>query len=213
MAMGRQNEFAGPDLDAAAGPRAKELRPARRRGASKGLSEDRLNKAALYYLGRYAASTDSVRRVLGRRVAKYAAGDGVDVETARGWIDAIIERLTRAGLLDDGNFADGRARTLFDRGLSVRMIRVKLSEKGLDRAVVEQAIDKLMENHRDPDLIAARRFVQRRRLGPYRPETKRELNRNKDLGAMARAGFAFDIARLVIEAGSVDALDGLDRGR
>jgi regulatory protein len=163
------------------------------------MNEARLYQSALYYLGRYAASTSSVRRVLGRRVTKYAAEDGVDVEVAFGWIDGIIERLTRSGVLDDAGFAAARARSLFGRGLSARMIRLKLAEKGLGREVIDQAMDLLAEEHDDLDLTAARRFVQRRRLGPFRTAPAREGQHNRDLAAMARAGFAFGVARKVLE--------------
>lgn len=211
--MDRQNTFAEPEVTRSGGSGSGDNPPARRRRASKPISEDRLYQTALYYLGRYAASSASVRRVLGRRVTKYAAIDGVELETARGWIDSIIERLTRSGILDDSGFAAGRARALFDRGLSPRLIAVKLAEKGLARGVVEQAIATLLQDHRDPDLTAARKLARRRRLGPFRPRATREPHRNRDLAVMARAGFSFDIARLVVEAESVDRLEDMDRGR
>lgn len=179
---------------------------------AKGLSEERLYQGALHYLGRFAASSASVRRVLRRRILKYAAEDGVDVETAHGWVETIIERLTRSGILDDAGYADSRARGLFNRGVSVRMIRVKLAEKGLDRALVEAAIDNLLAEHPGADLEAAKSLARRRRLGPYRQDEKREGLLKRDLSTMARAGFSYEVARLVIEARSIEALDELDRG-
>ncbi len=205
-ATGTKNSTAGVQDTTAKGSK-------HRRRRSKKLSEERLYQSALYYLGRYAASAASVRRVLGRRVLKYAEADGVDPNTAREWIESIIQRLTRSGILNDATFAEARARTLFNRGLSVRMIKVKLAEKGLDHATVDLAIDTLLEDHRDPDLDAAVTLARRRRLGPFRPETQREGAFKRDLAAMARAGFSFEIARMVIGADSADMLKELDRGR
>jgi regulatory protein len=197
----------------AAGPRKNDHADrGDRRGRSKGLSEERLYQSALYYLGRFAASTASVRRVLRRRVTKYAEADGVDVDRAHGWIEAIIQRLTRSGILDDDAYADGRARSFFRRGFSLRMIRVKLAEKGLERSTVDRAVESLLAEHRDVDLKAALALARRRRLGPYRQEEKREGALKRDLSAMARAGFSFEVARLVIEAPSIEALDELDGG-
>lgn len=187
--------------------------PTESRRRSKGLSEERLYQSALYYLGRYAASSASVRRVLRRRVAKYAADDGVNVEIAHDWIEAIIQRLTRSGILDDAGYADGRARSLFNRGLSMRMIAVKLAEKGLDRSIVDGAIETIWAEHGDADLKAALSLARRRRLGPYRQAEKREALLKRDLAAMARAGFSYEIARRVIEARSIDALMELDSGQ
>jgi regulatory protein len=52
-------------------------------------------------------------------------------------------------------------------------------------------------------------LARRRRLGPYRPEADREARREKDLAALARAGFGYDIARTVIEASDIEALETL----
>jgi regulatory protein len=41
--------------------------------------------------------------------------------------------------------------------------------------------------------------ARRRRLGPYRP-AERATFREKDLAALARAGFGFALARSVIDA-------------
>ena len=50
-------------------------------------------------------------------------------------------------------------------------------------------------------------MARRRRLGPFRLEKDRKDKRLRDLAAMARAGFAFDVAKKVIDAASPDALD------
>jgi regulatory protein len=55
----------------------------------------------------------------------------------------------------------------------------------------------------NPDIAAAIRYAQRRRLGPWRsPERQRALaerdkikdQETRDMGAMARAGFSRDVA-------------------
>ena len=43
-----------------------------------------------------------------------------------------------------------------------------------------------------------RAFARRRKLGPFRPG-ERAPYRDKDLAAMARAGFRFDVARRIVE--------------
>ena len=45
---------------------------------------------------------------------------------------------------------------------------------------------------------AAHALARRRKLGPYRPG-ERSAYREKDLAALARAGFSFGIAREVID--------------
>jgi regulatory protein len=66
------------------------------------------------------------------------------------------------------------------------------------------------ELHTDPrqrEWKAAIALARRRRLGPYRAAKDRQECRARDLAAMARAGFDYDVARKVIDAASVEALD------
>ncbi|HZW47967.1 MAG TPA: regulatory protein RecX, partial [Microvirga sp.] len=58
----------------------------------------------------------------------------------------------------------------------------------------------------DDEERAARAFARRRKLGPYRPG-ERVPYRDKDLAAMARAGFRFDVARSIID-GELDEGQG-----
>ena len=51
----------------------------------------------------------------------------------------------------------------------------------------------------------------RRRLGPFRAAPERQERRERDLAALARAGFGYDVARRVIGAetpGDVEAENG-----
>jgi len=52
----------------------------------------------------------------------------------------------------------------------------------------------------DPDLTAAVRYAQRRRLGAFRTSGERADSRNRDMAAMARAGFSYDLAKRVINS-------------
>jgi regulatory protein len=59
------------------------------------------------------------------------------------------------------------------------------------------------------DLAAAVALVRRRRLGCFRTKAERSVRRERDMAVLARAGFGYDVARKVIEAGSEEALDEL----
>jgi regulatory protein len=48
---------------------------------------------------------------------------------------------------------------------------------------------------------AAKIWARKKRLGPFRTNTKtREENRQRDLAALARAGFSFAIAKKIIDS-------------
>jgi regulatory protein len=158
-----------------------------------------LQDRALHYLGRYAASTARLRQVLTRRIQLSARTHELDPAPLLAELEQVILRLTRTGLLNDTAFADMKARSLNRRGGSRRQIAAKLAASGVPQAERARAIVGLEEEMPDAERAAAVAYAKRRRLGVFRatPDDSPE-RRRKDLGAMARAGFAMDIARRVL---------------
>lgn len=183
-----------------------------RRRKSRKLTPEGLERAALAYLGRFAASEESLRRVLHRRIARSAAAHPIDPEEARGWAEALIVRFRRAGLIDDEAYARARAESMHRRGLGRRGIAVKLRQKGVPAETVARALEVLEEETDGPtELTAAVNYARRRRIGPWRTG-EREPFRDRDLAALARQGFDYDTARKIVEAASPDALEDLSAG-
>jgi regulatory protein len=167
---------------------------------SKQITPESLNEAALSYLERYVASSDHLRGVLMRRVRRAAKDQELDTDEARRWVDDIVERFRQVGLLNDEAYARGQARRLLRQGTSLRGIRLRLSAKGVHGGDIDQALETLTDEVVDPELQAATTYARRRRLGPFGPPEGRDERRQKELGAMARAGFSFDMAQRVLEA-------------
>lgn len=163
-----------------------------------------LENAAKYYLERFAASTDKLRAVLARKVERTRRRGGTVLENADQTIEAIVGRYVQAGLLDDRRYAETKAQSLRRRGDSARRIRLKLKMAGIDddgaAAALAQAADEMGDDNSASELRAALRLAERRRLGPYRPTATRKDMRQRDIAAMARAGFSSDVARRVIDA-------------
>lgn len=161
-----------------------------------------LENVALGYLARFQATARSLERVLHRRVAASARHHGTDTDQGRALVADLIARYLRAGLLDDAAFARARAISLHGRGISTRSIIARLAEKGVPRPEIDAARAALAEEAPDdtpPDLAAAKRTARRRRLGPWRGEDVRAERREKDLAALARAGFSYSVAKSVID--------------
>jgi regulatory protein len=173
-----------------------------------------LENAAVFYLQRFSASTERLRGVLRRRVERAArVHPDTDREAAEAWIDAIVEKFHRLGLLDDAKHAETRAGALFRRGESRRAIAARLRAEGVDRETTGAALEGLAEDAPDPDLAAAATLARRRRLGPYRASAaERADNRQRDMAALARKGFGPSVALAVLDAEDVDALDALVAG-
>jgi regulatory protein len=193
---------------------AERRRDGRRRGPREA-TPAYLERAALFYLERYAAPAQHLRRLLLAKVARSARVHGTDAEAGAVAVDQLIARLTRAGLLDDAAYAAARARSQARRGTSARGIRSRLLRKGVAPDLIDQALAGLAEAAGEPELAAALIFVRRRRLGPYRAADRAD-RRERDLAALGRQGFDLDLARRVIDARDLAELEdeaGLTPGR
>ena len=188
-------------MDDAARGKKTERRPPRKATAR------HLENVALWYLQRFAASADSLRRVLMRRVEKSARAHDTGRNEGAVFVEDIVARFRRSGLLDDRVYAEGRTRSLNRRGISTQGIRARLAAKGVGADDIAAALAMLRDETAEPDLAAAIAYARRRRIGPWRIRDDREERRERDLAALARQGFGYDIARRVIDAVDAEALE------
>lgn len=166
----------------------------RERRQPRRISADYLQRAAMYYLERYAAPSAQLRRVLERKVLLSCRHHGDDPAQFVEMLDAVVERCVGSGLVDDARFAEARANTLRRKGQSANAIAARLAAKGVSRDLVTQHSTVEPEQ----ELAAARIAAKRKRIGPW-SRGDRAANRQKDLAALARAGFAMSVARIVID--------------
>jgi regulatory protein len=169
-----------------------------------------LQNAATFYLERYPSTAEGLRRVLNRRVAKAKMAEAPIIDNVKQTIDAIVAKFVDAGVIDDQAFAQTKARALHRRGSSNRVTRQKLKVAGVDGDTLDQAMagldQELDTDPRQREWQAAVALARRRRLGPFR-QKDRKARRNRDLAAMARGGFDYQLAKKVIDAPDPDSLD------
>lgn len=171
----------------------------------KPVTPQNLEASALAYLARFASSSANLSRLLQHRVRRSAAAHGTDPAEADAWIDALIVKLQRAGLLNDTLYAEAKAASLHRRGVAGRVIAATLAAKGIPAPLIKGALSEEDDETglaRRPggDRAAAIAFARRRRLGPFRPPETRTAHTQKDLARMARAGFDQATAMSVILA-------------
>ena len=114
-------------------------------------------------------------------------------------IDEIIASLEKNKLLNDEMYSDSKARMFLRRGYSLNKINQSLRNKGIEDKYVKKSIEKIKENQIEPDFVSALKLCKRRRIGPLRPESNRELFYKKDMGVLARGGFSFDLSKRVLD--------------
>lgn len=163
------------------------------------VSQRYLENAALHYLKRYAATVSQLKRVLMRRVDRSIKAHGGERTEAIGWVDELVAKLTRSGLINDEAYAGMKAHSLRNSGRSARVIAQKLRMKGVSAETVAKKLADATAELSEEE--AAKIWARKKRLGPFRTNLKtREENRQRDLAALARAGFSFGIAKKIIDA-------------
>lgn len=180
-----------------------------------------LHEAALAYLARFAVTRAGLRRVLERRVARWARAaeteHGADhaaegARAARAAIETVVARLAEAGAVDDAAFAAARARRLIRAGKSRVAAAAHLAAKGVDGATAAAALG----TDPEAELAAALTLAARRRIGPFRTGAPPDASeRLRELGVLARAGFPRDVAERALRLDPVEAaalVAGLRRG-
>lgn len=173
-------------------------KPPKPRKQPRKVSPRYLENAALHYLKRYAATVSQLKRVLVRKVDRSLRFHGGDRAEALGWVEALADKLIRNGLINDQAYAEQKAWSLRASGRSARMIAQKLRLKGVAANVVEQKLAEATAEVSED--AAARIWARKKRLGPFRRDAKtRQEHRQKDLAALARAGFSFSIAKKIID--------------
>ena len=154
------------------------------------LDAARLDELALAYVGRFATSRAKLRDYLKRKLRER----GWAAETAPD-LDAIAERLTRLGYVDDAAYASMKARSLLSRGYGERRVGQALHSAGIGEQDGAVAL-----GHAASEAVgSALHFARRRRLGPFADVRTEGPARDKAISAFLRAGHRFALARTIVD--------------
>jgi regulatory protein len=157
-----------------------------------------LQALALHYAARFATTSTKLRQYLQRKLRE------------RPWVgesppdlDALVARLTDLGYVNDAGWAVMKRREMTARGLGPRRVAQALNAAGVADAPDEEEAEN--------PIVAAVRFAQRRRLGPFRWEGAAldEAGERRAVAAMLRAGHSFDVTRRVLAARNAEVAAAL----
>ena len=162
-----------------------------------------LKDLAYSYLEKYNPSKQQLKVYLLKKYLLKIKGSRSKKEVSA-IIDEIILNLEKNKILNDEMYSDSKARMFLKRGYSLNKINQSLRSKGIDDKYVKQSIDKIKENQIEPDFVSALKLCKRRRIGPLRPESNRELFYKKDMGILARGGFSFDLSKRVLDLDTLE---------
>ena len=160
-----------------------------------------LKDLAYSYLEKYSPSKQQLKVYLLKKYLTKIKGTMSKKEVSA-IIDEVIKNLEKNRIINDELYSDSKARMYLRRGYSLNKINQSLRHKGIDSKYIKQSIDKIKENEIEPDFVSALKLCKRRRIGPLRPESNRELFYKKDMGILARGGFSFDLSKRVLDLDS-----------
>lgn len=139
-----------------------------------------LREAALRLLARREHSFIELQRKLKRK----------------GWpstaVDAVVQDLADAGLQSDQRFAESYARSRAEKAYGPLRIRAELSERGIDRGLLERTLAELQT-----DWLAQAAKWYGRCFGDERPDSLKEKSRRQQ--ALARRGFDSAVIREITD--------------
>ena len=147
-----------------------------------------LERSARFHLQRRALTTAELRRLLERKAAR-----SLPCDDAAAWIDDVIARCARSGLIDDTRVAAAKVASMRAAGKSARAIAMKLRQRGVDATTATAAI----AGDEGDDLAAAKAYVRKRRL--------LQRHKLKALAALYRQGFTFSVAKRALDQASTAA--------
>jgi regulatory protein len=162
----------------------------RERRAIPPLDAAALERLALRYVERFATSRGKLTEYLVRKIRE-RGWEGEPADPA-----ALSERMAGLGYIDDRAFAEAKASAMQRRGLGGRRVAGALREARIEEADT----DAVAPGIADRAVTSALAFARRKRLGPYALTEPDRVLREKQIGAMIRAGHGFALARKIVSA-------------
>ena len=114
-------------------------------------------------------------------------------------IEVVTSTLENQKLISDKFYSDAKSKTFLKRGYSLNKIRYSLIKKGIDEKYIKDSISKIKEKESDPDFFSVIKICKKRRIGPCRDESNRNLFYKKDISILARAGFTYEISKKILD--------------
>ena len=154
-----------------------------------------MKKYAVNYLSRYASSKKNLERVLKKKIIRLKDTPTEEKVVLNNYICEILNELESKNIINDKEFIISKINNFFTQGKSKNFIKLNLLKKGLIKELIEDCLLKFELDNPEWELNSAQTFAKKKRLGKY----GKQINKEKDLAKMARAGFRYDIANKIFD--------------
>ncbi|MFV0431560.1 MAG: regulatory protein RecX [Alphaproteobacteria bacterium] len=167
---------------------------------------------SLDYLARFEVSQKKLEYKLMERKDKYPYE--VSLNAYKQALQAVTTKLMEQNLLSDYRYGQSRMRQLLIRGKSTYFIKQDLNKNGLNEDLIAQLTEEFNEQQSSKifslDELAALQYIKKRHFGCYRLKDSHPKQQQKELAALARQGFSYDLAQKMLQLEYDEAEEGLN---
>ena len=148
---------------------------------------------AINYLSKYDSTKMNLERILKGKILRIKDINKSDKNNLYKYINMIIKDFEKKNIINDEDFAYKKLINLFNQGRSEIYIKNNLYKKGVEENIIKKILSNFNESNPGWEIKSAKIFAQKKGLG------KNESNKEKDFGKMARAGFNYNIIKVVLK--------------
>ena len=155
-------------------------------------NKDKLLKYAIYYLSKYSSSKINLEFILKKKIRKLNDEKKIRFQLYKE-IQPILEKLEKLKLINDHLFVENKIQSLQYKAKSKNYIKQYLFKKGINKELIKEHISIFYENNKNIEKENAIKFAKKRNL------LEDNLDYQKRLAKMARAGFSYDLAKEILK--------------
>ena len=155
-------------------------------------NKEKLLKYSVYYLSKYSSSKKNLEFVLKKKIRRLSEDKKIRYELYNEII-TILKKLESLNLLNDRLFTESKIRFLLNQAKSQNYIKLYLVRKGVDIKLIDKEISQIYNSDKNIEKNNALKFAKKKNL------LKNNLDFEKSLSKMARAGFSYETAKEVLK--------------
>jgi len=155
-------------------------------------NKEKLLKYAIYYLSKYSSSKKNLEYILKKKIRRLTEEKKIRYQLYLE-IKTIIDKLEKLNLINDTLYTESKINSLLNQAKSKNYIKQYLINKGINKKVADDQISLFYKKNENIEKENAFKFAKKKEL------LNDNLDYEKKLSKMARAGFSYEIAKEILK--------------
>ena len=169
-----------------------------------------LNKNGLSYLSKFETTEFQFKSFLKKKIDVF--DPNLRPSKKKEFINLITEKMKKLNYINDLRYSELKGEKIFNSGGSKKLLKFKLTEKGINDDIIEKITNKFFSNKLD-EVQSALIFSKKKKIGVFYQKQIDENDashlKNKWLGTLARRGFSYEIAKKVFEIDNLSEAENI----